>query len=230
MKQLDNQSGFTLLELLVVLTMAVVLLLVITDFITNSLRKSTEEQTKVEILNNTKLAVETMARVIKSAKSVEAVNSQPDDNSPGGVGNPYGWSAAAGSGATLILAIPARDSGNNLIYSDGLHNNLYTNDYVYYLDGSTHRLYRRIIANQSAPGNAAVTTCPPGLASPSCPADALTVEDVANLTTAYFDGSNNSVATPTGTEAVQITLTQSRTLLGQTYSSSYTTIASLRNK
>ncbi|HSX14586.1 MAG TPA: hypothetical protein VLE72_01590 [Candidatus Saccharimonadales bacterium] len=205
-------------------------MLVITNFMVFSLRKGQEEQTKTDILNNTKLAVETVARVAKSAKSVEAANSQPDSNSPGAPANLYSWSAVAGSGATLILAIPAHDASNNLIYSDGLHNNLYTNDYIYYLDASTHRLYRRIIANQSAPGNAAVTTCPPAIATPSCPADALTVEDVANLTTSYFDANNNPVAIPTGTEAVEMTLTQTRSVLGKTYSSSYTTLASLRNK
>jgi prepilin-type N-terminal cleavage/methylation domain-containing protein len=225
-----GQSGFTLIELLVAMSMSVVLMLVITNFMVNTYRTGQQEQTKTEILNNTKLAVETVAKAVKSAKSVESANSQPDDNSPGAPANLYSWAASAGSGATLILAVPARDTSNNLIYSDGLHNNLYTNDYVYYLDPATRRLYRRIIANQSAPGNAAKTTCPPSKATPACPSDALTVEDVANLTTSYFDANNASVSSPTGTEAVQITLTQTRSIVGKSYSSSYTTIATLRNK
>lgn len=228
--KLRGSDGFTLLEMLVVISISTLLMLIITSFMSNNLRTAQEEKTKTDILNNTKLAVETVARNIKSAKSVLAVNAQPDGNSPGAPANLYSWTASAGSGATLILAIPARDASNNLIYSDGLHNNLYTNDYIYYLDPATSRLYRRIIANQAAPGNVAVTTCPPALASPSCPADALTVEDVADLTTDYFDANNNSVAAPTGTEAVKITLTQTRSVYGKSYSSSYTTIASLRNK
>jgi type II secretory pathway component PulJ len=230
MRYLRSQVGFTLLEILVALSVSTLLMIMLTGFMGDSLRKSEEEKTRTDILNNTKLAVETVARNIRLAKSVAAVNSQPDPNSPGAPSDLYSWSATTGSDATLILAIPARDSGNNLIYSDGLHNNLYTNEYIYYLDPTTRRLYRRIIANQAAPGNVAVTTCPPDEATPSCPADALTVEDVANLTTAYFDANNNPVVTPTGTESVQITLTQTRTVLGKSYESSYTTLATLRNK
>ncbi len=225
-----DETGFTLLEILISIVGAIILMLVVTNFMVTQMRNIQREDTKTQILNNTMLAVGNVSKAVESAKSVQPSNAQADSHSPGAPGNLYSWTAVAGSGATLILAIPARDSSNNLIYSDGLHNNIYTNDYVYYLDSSNHRLYRRIIANQSAPGNAAVTTCPPASASASCPSDALVVEDVANLTTNYLDANNNSVSSPTGTEAVQMTLTQTRTVQGQSYSSSYTTVASLRNK
>ena len=225
-----RQRGYTLLELTIVMGIMSLLLLALSSFIFNNVQNIANLDTKATLSDNTRTAIEGVARQIRGAKSVEAANSQPDSNSPGAPGNLYSWSASAGSNATLILAVPARDSSGNLIYSDGLHNNLYTDDIIYYLDGSSHRLYRRIVANASAPGNAAKTTCPPSKATPTCPADARIVDDVANLTTAYFDSNFTSIASPSGTEAVQITLTQTRTVFGHSYSNSYTTTASLRNK
>lgn len=226
----SRSAGFTLIELITSMAVMSILLLALSVFITNATQNISNEDTKTALSDNTRTALESVAREIRAAKSVEAVNSQPDANAPGAPGNLYSWTASAGSGATLILAVPARDTSGNLIYSDGLHNNLYTDDIVYYLDGTSHRLYRRVIANTQAPGNAAKTTCPPDLATASCPADARIVDDVANLTTAYFDSYDHSVATPSGTQAVQITLTQTRSVFSHSFSNSYTTTASLRNR
>ena len=225
-----QQTGFTILEAVLALAIASMLVVVIAQFISASLSSNTREQTITLIQNNTRQAVGTVASSIRSAKSVEAVNSQPDSNSPGAPDNLYSWSSAAGSGTALILAIPAKDTTGSMIYIDGSHNSLYTDDVIYYLDPVSKILYRRLIANQSAPNNAAVTTCPPTKATLTCPADAKVVEDIANLTTAYFDANNNAVTAPSGTEAIKITLTQTKIIGIKTYSSSFTTIASLRNK
>src|ERR1035437_2368780 len=131
------QGGYTLVELLYSMAIMAVLLLAVGTFVTDNSQNIYQADTKIQLEDNTRTAVENMATVVRSAKSVEANNAQPDANSPGAPGNLYSWSASSGSSATLIVAIPARNSSGNLIYSDGLHNNLYTNDYVYYLDSST---------------------------------------------------------------------------------------------
>ncbi len=225
-----SQQGFSLLELLLVVSISSILLLVVGNFAANGMLSSNADYHQTLVLSNAKEAVMTVARRIESAKSVEATNSQPDANAPGAPGNLYSWSGAAGNGAALILAVPSKDAGGNLIYSDGLHNNLYTDNMVFYLDPSTRRLYRRLIANASAPGNAAKTTCPPDLATPACPPDADVIDDVANLTTSYLDQNGNPISVPSGTEAVTFTVTESRLISGRTYSGTYTTTATLRNK
>jgi prepilin-type N-terminal cleavage/methylation domain-containing protein len=225
-----DQRGFSLLEVLVAVSLSGLLAIVVGDFVANSIRSSNQDYNQTLVLVNTKSAVETVARVIHEARSVQATNSQADAHAPSAPGNLYSWSGAAGSGATLILAVPSRDTSNNLIYVDGLHNNLYTDDIIFYLDTSTNRLYKRTIANASAPANKAITTCPPSAATPSCPADSLIVEDVANLTTSYLDSSGNTISVPSGTEAIRFTVTESKLIGPRTYTSSYTTTATLRNK
>ena len=223
-----NEAGFSLLELILAITITSFLLLVAGNFMTNGILSTNKDYNKTLIQSNTKLAVDTVARFIKSAVSVESQNSQPDANAPV-VGNQYSWSGVAGNNATLILAVPARDSSNNLIYVDGLHTTLYTDDVIFYLHARDHRLYKRVIANSVA-GDAAKTTCPPAIATTSCPADAVIVEDIASLSSAYYDNNDNSVSVPSGTEAVGYTVTESKIIGLTTYSSSYSTIAALRNK
>jgi prepilin-type N-terminal cleavage/methylation domain-containing protein len=224
-----NQFGFTLLELLITMAVSSILLLVGGTFVGQGTLAVNADLNKTLVQTDTETAVNTVARVVKSARSVESANSQPDANSPGGSINPYGWSGVAGSNGTLILAIPARDLSGNLLYIDGLHTNLYTNDVVYYFDSTTKKLYKRTIAN-AVSGNAAVTTCPPLIATSTCPADSVVVQDIANLATSYFDASNVAVSIPTGTESVGYTLTETRVIGNKSYVGTYSTTIALRNK
>ena len=224
-----DELGFSLLELLITMAVSSILLFVGGTFIGQGTLSVNADFNKTLVQTDTQSAVDTVARVIKSARSVEAQNSQPDLYSPGGSGNLYGWSGTAGSNATLILAIPARDASNNLLYVDGLHTNLYTNDVIYYFDASTKKLFKRTIANSVA-GNAAVTTCPPAYATPSCPADSVVVQDIANLATTYYDSNNASVSIPSGTESIGYTLTETRVIGNKSYVGTYSTVVSMRNK
>jgi prepilin-type N-terminal cleavage/methylation domain-containing protein len=225
-----SEAGFSLLELIVAMSILSVLSIAMSSFVLNSIRSTNQDYNQTVVLVNTKSAVDSVAREVRQARSVEANNSLPDSNAPGGSLLPYSWSGAAGSGSSLILAEPARDSSGNLIYADGLHTSLYTDDVIFYLDSSDHRLYKRVLANTLAPGDVATTTCPPAKATSGCPADAVVVEDVANLTTSYLNSSDQTITIPSGTEAVVFTVTESKIIGARTYSSSYTTTASLRNK
>ena len=215
--------------MLVAISIASVLVLITLQVTARTYANWRREETKTQLQTNTKTAVESVAQVIRSANSVEAQNSQPDVNAPDSE-NPYSWTSATGSGATLILAVPARDSNGNVIFIDDTHTSLYTDNIIFYLDVNSDILYKRLIANELAPNNIATTTCPPDKATESCPADSKVVADIANLTTTYIDAAGNVVATPSGTEAVRYELSQTRTIASNTYESSYGTTATLRNK
>jgi prepilin-type N-terminal cleavage/methylation domain-containing protein len=225
-----NQRGYSLIELLVAISLTSILLLSVGRFVLDSIRSTNQDYNQTLVFVNTKSAVEIVARAVREARAVQAVNRLPDNYAPGAPGNLTSWSGTAGSGATLILSIPSRDTSNNLIYADGLHTNLYTDDVIFYLNSSNNRLYKRTIANPNAPSNRAETTCPPANATASCPADKVIVEDVANLTTTYLDGNGSTTNTPSGTEAVRYTVTESKMIGLRTYTGSYTTTAAMRNK
>lgn len=204
-------------ELLIVSTVIGIVALVISQFYSNRLTDYAREFTQTQLQSNTKQAIETMERDIKSAKYVEASNSIEDAN------RPTGW---ATSDNVLILQVPARDSAGNPIYIDGFHTQIWSNEVVYFV--SDNVLYRRILSNTNAPGNTAVSTCPSGTAN--CPSDAKVIEDVASMTLAYYDDLNAATTLPNLVYTIQTTLQQSRSSFGRVFTSILTSSATLRNR
>jgi hypothetical protein len=206
------------------------LILAIGNFATTGIIGVNQDYNKTLVLSNSKEAVGIVARQIRLAKSVVSSNSLDDAHAPGAPGNLNSWNGAAGTGTALILEVPSHTAAGAVIYADGLHAILYTDEVIFYLDSSTKRLYKRVLANSSAPGNVTKTTCPPASATSLCPADADVVDDVASLTTSYLTSAGGTPLTPSGTEAVNYTVTETRVINGKSYSGTYSTIATLRNK
>jgi hypothetical protein len=69
----------------------------------------------------------------------------------------------------------------------------YEDEYVLYMDGSTKKLLLRSLANSNAPGNRLVTSCPPALATSTCPADKVIAENLASIDTRYFSRTGNLI-------------------------------------
>lgn len=228
MKYLRSNEGFTLLELMVVMVIVGILAVMVSEFYSQRLTDYARNFTLTILQANTKQAIESMERDIKAARSIDAVNALPDSKSPCSSANQYCWQSTSTSPSTIVLSVPARDTSQNLMYRDSLHNVIVLNEVVYYIDNSTKTLYRRTIANPAA-GNAAISTCPPAIATSSCPADSKVVEDVANMVIRYYDSSNASV-TPANSYSIDITIQQTRKAFGKIYTNILTSRASLRNK
>jgi len=69
----------------------------------------------------------------------------------------------------------------------------YEDEYVMYLNGSTHQLLIRTLANLSATGNKAKTSCPPAIATTACPSDKVIASDLASIDIRYFSRSGNTI-------------------------------------
>jgi type II secretory pathway pseudopilin PulG len=223
-----SELGYTLIEMLVAISMSTLLILAIGQFATSSVLSTNQDYNQTLVLANTKEAVGIVARQIRFGKSVLAKNVLPDTYAPNAPTDYFSWASTAGSGNPLVLAVPSRASDGSVIY-DGSHV-IYTDNVIFYLDSTTHRLYKRTLKNTSATGNVAVTTCPPAHATGSCPADAIVVDDVANLATNYLKADGTTTSTPANTEAVTYTVTETRTIQGHAYTGTYTTVATLRNR
>ena len=231
-----GSGGYTLVEMLVAISISTLLILAIGNYTASSIIGSNQDYNKTLVLANAKDAVNIVARQVLMARGVEASNSLADNHAPNAPTDLYSWSGAAGSGTSLILLEPSRDTGGNIVYYNGSHTAVYTDEVIFYLDSSSHKLYKRVLANPNLPvgtTNGTKTTCPPASASPSCPADADVVDDVANLVTKYIAADGTVCSTgcsPTGTEAVNYTVTETRTINGKSYTGTYTSVATMRNK
>lgn len=220
----NQESGFTLLELLIVASLVGILGIVVSSFFADRLVDYNRTYTRLILQSNTNLAAQTVANEVRYGRSLQASNLNPDNNAPGAPSNLYSW---ASNNSTLVLATPAKDTGGNIIYADGLHTQVKTDDSIYYL--SNNILYHRIIAN-SDPSNVAKTTCPLASASPSCPADPQVIENIAAINLVYYDTAGNVIVSPPGAYSVKIELQESKTVFNHTYSNTVTAQATLRNK
>ena len=64
--------------------------------------------------------------------------------------------------------------------------NPYEDEYVLYLSGTTKELRVRTLANPAATGNRLVTSCPPAVATSSCPKDKVLIHDITGVDLKYF--------------------------------------------
>lgn len=215
-------AGFTMVEVLVTVSVTTTVLLVIGTFMTHSLQTTTLETANATILHEVQLTLDAVANDVRLSANADQNNRNPDANSPGGSANQFGW---ASDTSTLVLATAATTSSHNIIFSDPANYVTTKNNIVYFVSDGT--LYKRIIA-ASATGNSAKTTCPATKVTETCPGDKELLHNVSVFGIRYVDGSNNTVL-PTSARSVEISLTAARTQYKQTQSASYTTRMVFRN-
>lgn len=217
-----NQAGFTMVEVLVAVSVTTIIVLVITDFMMRNIQTSTLETSKAAILREVQLSLDEVNADIRLSANADLVNRNADNNSPGGTANVYGWTSNA---STLVLATAATNTSGAIIFSDAANYITTKNNLVYFVSGGT--LYRRTIAVNTN-GNSARTSCPAAKVSPACPPDKELLHNVKNFSIRYVDGDSNSV-TATSARAIELSLTASKTQYKQTQSASYTTRMVFRN-
>ncbi len=222
MKKLSNdQSGFTLIELTLVMIITAILSLTMANFIETWLQQSSLAESRASLLVSAENALDNVTNDIMLSGSVDQNNRWPDTYGPGG--NQFGWTSGS---QTLILAKAAVDSSGNVIFIDPAKYISQKDNDIYYLSGTT--LYRRTLASTSS-GDAAITTCPPADATASCPADLTIATDVSNLTFTYYDQNGNTV-TPADARSVGINITISSIEGGQKVSANYSARMVFRNE
>ena len=203
--QTIHSAGFTLVELLVVISVSGIMMTVITGFALRywgkTISLSNDQQTLVSRLNSG----DYLRAGIDSSSGLITQNNLPDSN----VGKPDP-SDGTGTHWLVIHAIPTTvvnggagtftpliyynrpsiDTSKNIIMNGAIP---YEDDVILYMNGTTKQLLARVIANQYAPSNYARTTCPPDSATNACPADNVISSDVSSVGMRYFSRSGNTI-------------------------------------
>ncbi len=218
-----REHGFTIVEALVVLVVTTILVLVITNFMLSSTQQSLLAGARDSALKETAQSLDLAANDIRLSANADDHNRWPDENSPGGAGNQFGWQS---NGSMLVLASAAQDHSGNIIFSDTKNYITQKNNVVYFVKDGT--LYKRTIA-AAVDGNSAQTSCPPASASDDCPADKELLHDVRAFTVTYLNG-QNQVVPPTDARSVELGVTVTKKVFGQTQDISYKTRMVFRNE
>lgn len=201
-----RQLGFTIVETLVAITIAGILvgtLLTVTFFwYGNTIQNSTQARLAVESQNILRSIVEEL----RVSSGIRASNTITDPNAPGG-----NWTTSNAS-LVLIISSPVLDASNNFVISP-VTGDPYQNEIVYYaVDGT---LYKRYLANPSAPGNTFTTSCPQNLATNTCPADVILSRYFKDMTFTFYDQDDAVTNTHTAARSIYMTILMEQDAFGK---------------
>ncbi len=216
------QAGFTMVEMLIALSVTTIVVVVIMSFMMKNIQTSTQETTQATILREVQQTLDFVNSDIRISANADLNNRNADANSPGGVSNPFGWTSNSN---TLVLATAATTTNGTIIFTDPANYVTTKDNIVYFVSAGT--LYKRTLAS-SVSGNGTKTTCPAGKVTTACPADKALLHNVKAFTLTYRDGSDNAVA-PTDARSVEVALTASFSQYRKTQTASYTTRMVFRN-
>lgn len=218
----NDQSGLTIVELLVALVITAFLTTLLIGFSVDKLEQGTLQNTKYQLLTNAETGLDTISNDIRVANSALDNNTYQDPYSPSAPTNQLSW---ASNSNTIVLATAAENSSGNIIFSDPTDYVSEKNNIIYYLSGTT--LYRRVLAGPVA-NNAAITTCPPAHATASCPADSDILDNVSSFSVQYYNLQNQQVD-PASARSIQLSVTLNVKKYSQNITTNYTTRMVFRN-
>lgn len=221
MKIKRDQAGFTIVELVIAITVAGVLAVAIFIATFDYYADVNRSQAATDEALSSQTILNQMTNDIRLADSISSTNVITDPNAPTG-----GWVTSNPSNV-IIIESPATDSSRNIIYNPDT-GFPYRNELIYFISGGS--MYKRVLANTSATGNTAVTTCPQFLSSPSCPPDALFSDHVGNLSFTFYDSSGNTTSDAIKARSVQLDVDLSQTVYGRNVALSNQARITLRNQ
>lgn len=200
-----NQLGFSVPELIIVMVITALLSTIVLAFTFYYWRYSyvvsDTQDSFIERMN----ANDYLRESIGSAIGLINQNSLPDSHTntpdPAIESNLY-WEPIHAIPKTYPIdndgsAVPiiyyrrySKNASNNYIMN-GVQP--YEDEYVLYLDSANKRLLLRSIANIGASGNPLVSSCPPNIASNTCPSDKILINNVESVGLRYFSRSGNLI-------------------------------------
>ncbi|HKR82477.1 MAG TPA: type II secretion system protein [Candidatus Saccharimonadales bacterium] len=219
MKKLQNNAGFTLIEILVICP----ILMVVIAYTMNYLFSQYGQLVKQQGVVNLQLAAQEVTFTMQddvffsNAFTTNINSNLSDPYAPSG-----GWKATT-IPQTLILSNPAltsshRDPNRLPVYintvgcspqsvleqNDPLYNNT-----IYFVSGTN--LYKRTLTAPSSMSTCGTSylkqSCPADHANTSCPADVLLTDKLSSFNITYYNGSNAVVTTPEQARKIQVSVT-----------------------
>lgn len=202
-----NQAGVTIVELLVVIGMASVLLLTFTTIGIYLYGDTVRSSLYAQLGTESQTVLRSVVEELRQSSSVRTANANADANAPSG-----GWTTS-NSNLILIISTPAVDTANNFILNNDT-GNPYQNEIVYFTNGTN--LYKRIIADAAATGNAEKTTCPQVSASSACPPDIQMTNNFKSLNFIFYDQDDTVTTTIPDARSIKLLIQLERRTFGKT--------------
>lgn len=200
---IKDQRGLTIVELNIVLVMTALFIALILYFGMSYWRYASLLESDLDTFVSRLNAQDYIRENVGNSTGLIMQNSIQDANAmnPDPIDGPYYWEeihAVPGntpvgtSGTTPLLyytSIATQTDGTVALNGEIP----YENEFILYLDGDRRQLLSRSLANPAVTDNALTTSCPPSLATPSCPADKVIMENLDSVDAIYYSRSGNSI-------------------------------------
>lgn len=216
-------AGYTLVEIMITLTVLSIVSLVVMNFEVDSIGNYTAASAKADLLSESQRALDIANTDIRLSAAADDNNRWQDANAPSSPGDNFSWASNA---STLVLATAVENNAGDIVFADASKYISEKNNIVYFVKNGN--LYRRTIASPAL-GNSEVTTCPAASATPTCPKDKLLLSNVTSFTVQYING-NGALVSPDDAKAVELSVTVKSRKYGRNLSVSYTTRTVFRNE
>lgn len=216
----NRSRGFTVVELTISITVLGLIAVGMLWAFANYLSIITRNAVLASMTSDSQNLLRGTVEELRYGAGVRQTNAITDANGPTG-----GWNTS-NSNFVIIIAIPAVDVNNEYII-DSSTGEPYNNEYVYFKDDTT--LYKRVLANPSAVGNSATTTCPAGTGSPSCPIDRELLNTIDDMVFTLYDQDNTATTDPLLARSVKIDLSLMKDTFGAPLVLDYSIQTTLRN-
>lgn len=199
-----QEGGFTIPELLVALILSALFVGLILFFTISYWRYGYLLEADLDTLITRLNAGDFLRNSIGQSSGIIIQNSIPDSHTnnpdPAISSGLYWIPLHAVPGTTLV----GTSGTKPLLYYKGFSFNAagnyimngtqpYEDEFIIYLDGTTKTIMLRSLANPNAPGNRLKTSCPPAIATSSCPADKVIASDLASVERRYFSRTGNLI-------------------------------------
>ncbi|MGH7196793.1 MAG: PilW family protein [Candidatus Saccharimonadales bacterium] len=216
----NKESGTTLVELLIATAIIGLLIVptvvVMVYFYGGTVKNSTSAKLAVESQNVLRLMVEEL----RVSSGVRDTNTIFDANGPSG-----GWTTSVAN-LVLIVSTPVMDNNNNYVMNPAT-GAPYQNETVYFASNGT--LYKRYLANASAPGNRFKTSCPEASATATCPPDVVLSNHFKDMTFIFYDQDNIQTSTLAAARSIQMAIQMEQKAYGHTITFDNNIRITLRN-
>jgi prepilin-type N-terminal cleavage/methylation domain-containing protein len=215
-----NQKGFTITELLVAMTAGSIIALTVLSislfYFSDVMAANAETRLTIEAQTVNRLVAEDM----RTATRILTAATLPDANAP-----VAGWNTS-NADLILVLSVPATDVNKNFIFNAST-GEPFQNEYIFFEEGGN--LFKRVLADTTAPGNVLATSCPEPLVTPSCLADRLLSDSFNTMNFTFFDQDNVITADPLLGRSININIFMEQTVFGQTVRAQNNIRMTLRN-
>lgn len=219
---MKHANGYTLVEVVIALTVTSMLMFIIIDFTTNSIVQYSNTEIRSQLINDAQSSLDAISTDIRLSGNADMNNRWPDENAPNAPSDEYSWASTPN---TFVLASAVEDTNGDIVFEDPALYIPKKNNNVFFIAGN--KLYKRTIA-APVDNNSVTTSCPGNKATANCPADRVLLDNVDTFAVKYYNALNEEV-TPSDARSIELYVNLKKVTYGRTVSADYSTRMVFRN-